>query len=801
MPLLPAALAFVAGVILASLLPLPALYWLAASALFLLLAILLYALSRRNPTLARFPLASSLSLSVSSSPPLLRTFSPLLLLTALTLGAARYQSTRPILTEPDFIAHYNDTGLNVTITGLLIQPPDERDTYTNLRLQTESLRLSDELETISVTGLMLARVDPGGDYQYGDRLTLSGRLQTPPENETFSYRDYLARAGIYAFLPFAQASLLERDQGSPIFTVIFALKAKALETIYQLFPDPEASLLAGILLGVETGIPPDLDQAFRDTGTAHIVAISGFNISILAVLFMSLFGRALGSRPGTIVAILAITFYTLLVGADAAVVRAAIMGILAIFARETRQKTAALGTLFATAAIMVFANPLIPWDAGFQLSFFATLGLILYADRLNHAFANFISRYLPISTVEKIVPLVGDFVLLTFAAQLTTLPIVLYHFQRLSLISLLANPLVLPVQPLVMILGGLAVLLGMIFLPLGQLIAPLAWVFVAYTIRMVEMIAKIPGGVIATGQLSITAILTFYLMIFGLTLAGTSRRTQSFAPALNTTVALVFLALITSLTWRVALSAPDGHLHLILFDTGMGEALFIETPTGRHVLIDGGTSPIRLSDNLGRRIAFGQPVDFLVVASSEENSIAALPNAIERFLPANVLWAGPPNATSASRFLQRTLIGLDVPITPAEPGHALDLGRGATLHVLATGQRGAVLLLEWGNFRALLPIGLDFDAMDALQTGNALGPVSVLLLAKSGLPALNPPEWINHLNPQLILLSVEPCNRECLPSPETLDTLEGYNLLRTDLNGWIEVTTDGEQMWVEVERK
>jgi competence protein ComEC len=134
---------------------------------------------------------------------------------------------------------------------------------------------------------MLARVDPGGDYHYGDRLTLRGKLQTPPENENFSYRDYLARSGIYAFLPFADASLLERDQGNPIYNTIFALKAKALETVYQLFPDPEASLLAGILLGVETGISPDLDQAFRDTGTAHIVAISGFITSIRADLLIS----------------------------------------------------------------------------------------------------------------------------------------------------------------------------------------------------------------------------------------------------------------------------------------------------------------------------------------------------------------------------------------------------------------------------------------------------------------------------------------------------------------------------------
>lgn len=808
MPLFPLSIGFLAGVLLAASLPLPAFYWLTTSILFLALAAFSYLRSRKYPLLrvpsgqvpnpqihAPFQLFSSSLVS----PPHLRIFSLLLLLTALTLGAARYQSTRPLLTDPAFIAHYNDTGLNVTITGLLIQPPDERDTYTNLRIQTQTIRLENGLDPIPVTGLMLARVAPGMDFHYGDRLTLSGQLETPPETETFSYRDYLARSGVYAFLPFADASRLQSNQGSRLMAAIFALKTKAHETLARLYPDPEAALLAGILLGIETGIPPDLDQAFRDTGTAHIIAISGFNISLLSVLFMSVFGRILGKRLGAVAAILAIAFYTLLVGADAAVVRAALMGSLAIFARESKQPTAAIGTLAITAAAMVFHNPLIPWDAGFQLSFAATLGLLLFAEKLNAAFAHFISRYLPISTVEKITPLVGDLVLLTFAAQITTLPLLLYHFQQFSLSAFLANPLILPVQPFVMILGGLTVLLGMIFFPLGQLLAPLAWVFVAYTIRMVELLVKIPNGAIATGQISLITILVFYGFLFLLVYAGSRQRT--WLPALHTTIALTFLSLITSLTWRAALTAPDRLLHLTLLDTGMGNAILVETPTGRRLLMDGGTSPVRLSDNLGRRITYGDTLDYLLITAPDTNHLAALPDVVERFTPAHVLWAGPVNANRSARFLQRTLVGLDVPILSAEPGHTLDLGNGAILRVLTTGNRGAVLLLEWGNFRALLPSGLDFDAMDKLQNGRALGPVSVLLLAESGLAPLNPPDWITALNPSLLLLSVEPGNREGLPSPETLEVVQGYPLLRTDLNGWIEVTTDGEQMWVEVERK
>jgi beta-lactamase superfamily II metal-dependent hydrolase len=136
-----------------------------------------------------------------------------------------------------------------------------------------------------------------------------------------------------------------------------------------------------------------------------------------------------------------------------------------------------------------------------------------------------------------------------------------------------------------------------------------------------------------------------------------------------------------------------------------------------------------------------------------------------------------------------------------QPGQALDLGSGAKLTALSTDAHGAVLLLSWGDFRVLLPMGMDFGALENLQSTSTMHNVSAVLLAESGYAPLNTPELISFLHPQLALLSVAPGDKTGLPSPETLEALEGYTLLRTDQNGWIEITTDGKQMWVEVERK
>ena len=125
----------------------------------------------------------------------------------------------------------------------MAQPPDVRDRYVNLRVEVERVRPADDLHHKQVKGTLLARVSSGDGWRYGDRLVLQGNLETPPEGDDFSYRDYLARQGVYAYMPEGRAARLEADQGSPFFSAIFALKARALAVVYQIFPDPEASLM------------------------------------------------------------------------------------------------------------------------------------------------------------------------------------------------------------------------------------------------------------------------------------------------------------------------------------------------------------------------------------------------------------------------------------------------------------------------------------------------------------------------------------------------------------------------------
>ena len=178
-----------------------------------------------------------------------------------------------------------------------------------------------------------------------------------------------------------------------------------------------------------------------------------------------------------------------MLGANAAVLRAAMMSSLALIARQLGRPQHGLNALLFSAALLCIHNPLLLWDVSFQLSFSATLGLILYAEPFQKGFSSIISRSMPKTWVNRISDWAGEYFLLTIAAQLTTLPVILSHFERLSMSTFYVNPLILPAQPLVMVLGGASVLMGIFLQPFGQLLAWVALPFLTYTIKVVEWFA------------------------------------------------------------------------------------------------------------------------------------------------------------------------------------------------------------------------------------------------------------------------------------------------------------------------
>lgn len=255
--------------------------------------------------------------------------------------------------------------------------------------------------------------------------------------------------------------------------------------INQLLPEPHASLLNGILFGVKTQMPYYLYQGLIDTGLLHMVALSGMNISILIDLVAKL-TLFLGRRISIVVTIVIIGAFVAMVGASPSLIRAAIMGSMTLLSVYLGRKEWGILSLFLTSGIMLLFRGEWLFEISFQLSFLATLGILLGNDlvKKRHTF-----RF-----KEQVIYGLRENLVMTLSAQLFTLPVILLYFNRVSVIAPIANLLTGWVIQFVMIFGGLAALVGAIWLPLGLIPSYIAYIPLTYFLTVVKILSQVPGA-------------------------------------------------------------------------------------------------------------------------------------------------------------------------------------------------------------------------------------------------------------------------------------------------------------------
>jgi len=777
------ALACLGGILLAYLIKIPNWLWILGVSASLILLVITLALPKKLSFthLLRKYLRSDQRL-------------PGLVLSAIFFfGGWRYTVTRPVIT-PEHVAFYNGRG-TVQLIGTMIKPPDPRDSHTNLVIAVDSLRmLNEDLAEVAsnqMSGQVLIQIKSWQEFEYGDQLLITGQLETPFESADFSYQDYLANKDIFSLMPYAKVEKITSGQGKPIRAFLYELQSKSLDTLHDLFHSPESDLLAGILLGRDQGLSHELQEAFRKTGTSHIIAISGFNIAILAGLFSGVFTRLLGRRWGALTAVVGIIGYSLLVGGEAAVVRAAIMGGLGVLGGMFGRRQNGLNSLGLAVMPMLLINPNLLWDIGFQLSASATLGLILYAQPLEERFIKTARNWMTEERAQKLVGPASEFLLFTFAAQVMTLPIIAYHFGGISWLAMIANPLILPPQSLVLILGGFSLLTGMILPGLSKIIAILAAPFVRYTIHMVSWLAHLPGGDITLPKFHFLWLAIFYVVLFIVTLLPREQRKSILMKAFSFEAGILLLVGGVFFMWNRVLTISDDQLHLTFLDDE--GTYLIQSPAGNTVLVGGGESPTHLKQVLGQFLPAGDnKLSAVIVGSAARDDLNGLTDGILHTPVEIILWGGDPEVNQTSVAVYTSFSNRSVPISAMEPGQLLYLGEGGILRVLWVGERGAVLWLEWHNFTALLPTGKVADHW--LST--PWSPQVILLpddLKAETLPQPILKDWA----PCVLLLPLKETDLPLQGEHELLSILEDYPIVNTLEYEWVRISTDGKNMWID----
>lgn len=403
---------------------------------------------------------------------------------------------RMILAIPAFdashIASFNDMENRFKVEAVVAGEPEIRNNAQYLELEAAG----------TLHGKILAKINKFPEYEYGDRLLLEGYFKRPADFDGFSYSDFLAKENIYSVIYYPYVQKISGG-GWDGWSVIFYIKNRVQSIIDRIFPEPLASLSAGVLLGFRRGIPDSTMNDFNTAGLTHILAISGYNITIIITVF-GLILKSFRKNVRIVLIITAIVFFAFITGLSASVIRASIMGSLTVMALHFGKRSLPINSLFLSAAIMVVINPFILMsDISFQLSFMSTFGLIVL---------------LPLweKSIGRLPVIIRENLMVTLAAQVFTTPLILYYFGRFSVIAPFANVIFLPLIPMLMFFSFAAIGVSLIFYPLSLVFTSVAWLISEILINGVHFIALIPYASVEVVFFDEYFLIGTYLLIAGI---------------------------------------------------------------------------------------------------------------------------------------------------------------------------------------------------------------------------------------------------------------------------------------------
>ena len=761
-----------------------------------------------------------------------------LALFCLCLGAWRYTAASP-LGDPHAIRYLVGAG-KLEIQGSLVDEPrlESHSTLLTIAVQQVSRdrgkNWQEAYGEMQVQALGATFADPYAP-RYGDSVQLFGSLAAPPSYST---------SEIQASMAFPIVAIRSRS-GNPLLVMLYQFRDMLAGSIMQALPQPFAALLIAIFLSLRTPALKPLIPLFNVTGTAHLIAPSGFKVTILAGLISGGTGwlqPRRGARDWRLLPaerhrgnerrwlrsaliVLCIIVYTFLSGAGPAAIRAGIMGILLILAPRLGRFYNVYTALALTALLMSLVDPFILWDTGFQLSFLGTLGIVFFTP--------FFQRPLRFLTRLPLGHSIAEIIAVTLAAQIATLPIFALSFHQVSFVAPLANIASVPLLSVLLGLGMLICLGGLFSAQLALLCGWIAWPLLWYIVMAISWCASLPGAYLVVSALNPLAAWTYYLLlvvggIFLFTRWGhaSTEKHARVAPLFSRKTRRLLqwsLALLVILaTGALAVSAaPDGHLSITVLTAGSGSqgaALLVRTPDGQSALINEGADSATLAETLDTHLpAWQRSLNLVVLSDPDTNNLAGLQDIVTRYQVGRVIDGGMLHPNLAYARWRSTLVTRNLPYTQVRQGAQIALGSQVVLQILwppaqlhrgsnETRDNALVLRLQAPGLNMLLldAAALSSYALQSLATSVAPAalPAGIVQIAdeqgKAVSTALAP--VLTRIHPALLLVTAFPARKSkkttlnvgatpsnALPSGPW-EVLQGQQIdalvIQSDLHGW-----------------
>ena len=741
------------------------------------------------------------------------------------------------------------------VEGVVVSDVESPGNFARFRLGLERIQANggewaDAEGTLLVSARATAEIVKRRDapyFRYGDRLVVEGRIGEPPQLEDFDYAAYLARQGISEVLEARSVTLVSEGEGSAFYRTLYGLRRQLAGSIAEVAPEPQAALGQATMLGLRRNMPAELTEAFRRAGAAHLLAISGLHVSILLSITLAGSAALVGRKYYVHIAapLVVVWLYGLLSGMSPSATRACIMGSVYLASLAFGRQRGSVAAIGCAAAVMVAASPSVIYSISFQLSFAAIAGIAAFSDVFGGMFHMLTperrwtgQRSGLRAPVDAVVSILG----VSIAATVATLPLIAFHFERVSTLGIPASVLTLPALPFLIVGSAGAAIAGLASTTLALPLGWLAWGTGAYISGVVTLMAEMPGASLDIGGVPAVAVVVFYgALLLGycwwvmfprgarsFTFMGTSmgrigsggstgsprtgNMTRSRRIAMWLLAPAAFLA---SLAWSQALT-EDGRLHVTFFDVGQGDAMFIETPSGRQVVVDGGADPLLMTRLLGERMRFyDRRIDIVAATQAHEDHIGGLTQTLERYDVGAALERRVEYESAAYEAWARAVDAeksAGAQVVEASAGQVILLGDGVRMEVLWPPRdlpRGTesdadnaslVMRVVYGDVSFLLTGDIFAAAERALLSEGAAVDSDVLKVAHHGSGTSSTAEFLRAVSPAAAVISVGAENRFGHPAGDVVRRLREFvgedGLYITAEDGTVEFVTDGERLWV-----
>jgi competence protein ComEC len=758
-------------------------------ALAVLAAILIFAVLRRTAALATWAAVVALVFAA---------------------GIARFETSRPH-TAADAVSHYND-GVAMRIRGVLRDDPEIADMSQRFSVTTRDVQIEGEWKAAS--GGVLVRTGLFPRYKSGDLLELEGELRSPPQLDGFDYAEYLARKDIGSVMQFPAARAVGHEDDSFLRATILHVRRKLSDALGLALPEPQSSLAQGILLGQKSALPDDIAADLNTTNTSHLVVVSGENVVLVSAFATAVLAWLVGRRRALLLSIAVVAAYAVLIGASPSVLRATIMGVLLIVASLAGRPSSGITSILFAAAIMSGIDPRIDRDLSFQLTFAATLGIVYLASPIREWTIEWFARVLRRDSVPRwLSAWLAEPLAVTLAATIATEPLIAMNFGRVSLVALPANLLVVPAFGIIMLTSVVAAVGGL--LPAWRLVfAAPAYYALSYWIALAHWFSAIPGSSASIHHYSalwtgatyaaVTALALGLLRRFGRPLGGRLDGVNSFDLRrvwFSGSIA-VMLAVLVAGAGLAFWPSPPARLRVTVLDVGQGDAILIQTPDGKDILVDGGPGRAVLR-GLGDELPWrDRSIELMVLTHPQADHMDGLVDVFARYDVRRVI-AGPGVQASAGWTAWHNAARDEgVPIETAVQEMALDLGGGVRLDVLGpdsaeaadpkVNNTGAVIRVVWHDVSVLLTADIEARAERALLNDGIDLRSTMLKVGHHGSKTSSSPEFLAAVSPAVAVVSSGKDNPFGHPAPEVVDRLAEYGpTYNTADTGPVHFETDG----------